>query len=237
MTTHYTYKIEFETGHFYFGVRSCECLPKDDPYLGSPSYHKDYWNNYEPKKYIISTHLTREEAAEYESVLIDYGWSINRQLSLNASNMGSKFSVYGKSLSEKQKSKISQANKGKGSKSFEIVSPEGRLIKSKNITEFASEKGLTFTSLSKVLKGDQLQHKGYTKCLKAHKIYLEAYKNRGLIWDKKWKKWKVLWRENAVQKTAAFINKVEALEFRNTLEKTLNREFQIQVKNWKNLVK
>jgi hypothetical protein len=41
---HYLYKIKnLETNEYYVGVRSCNCLPEDDPYMGSSSvWTKDY---------------------------------------------------------------------------------------------------------------------------------------------------------------------------------------------------
>jgi hypothetical protein len=211
MTTHYTYKIEFETGHFYFGVRSCECLPKDDPYLGSPSYYKDYWDNYEPKKYIISTHLTRQEAADYESVLIDYGWSINRQLSLNASNLGFKFSTYGKPLSKERKEQIS--------KPFKLISPEGQIVEGLNITQFAKENRLSKSGLSQLLNQKIFQHKGYTRNLEDYNRYLKLFELRGVYYDTFIEYWVVSWNENKKPTKKIFREKEQALHFRDDLEK------------------
>ena len=50
----YTYKITFETGHYYFGSRSCKCQPSDDTtYSGSPVTNKYYWKDHQFTKEII----------------------------------------------------------------------------------------------------------------------------------------------------------------------------------------
>jgi len=43
---YYTYKIEFEDGHYYFGSRKSKVHPdQDTEYVGSPITNKNYWVN------------------------------------------------------------------------------------------------------------------------------------------------------------------------------------------------
>lgn len=109
---HYVYKIEFETGHVYYGSRTCSCLPDNDTsYLGSPITYKKHWEEFTPTKVILREFGTREEANEYENVLIEWAWSVNKSLSLNATIQGIKFNKVGISHTEETRKKISESNK------------------------------------------------------------------------------------------------------------------------------
>lgn len=80
---HYTYKIyDTKTGEYYIGVRSCKCLPEDDPYMGSMVTWKP--NSPNLAKQIYMEFPTRAEAEEWEScaiegVIIDH---LNRNFSV-----------------------------------------------------------------------------------------------------------------------------------------------------------
>jgi hypothetical protein len=114
---HYVYKIKFNTGHFYFGSRSCECLPEQDiTYLGSPVTHRKYWELHAPEKIIIRNFETREEACEHENVLIEWSWEVNKNLSLNASISGVKFNTLGLARDEAFKQRVSSIRQ----KTFQI---------------------------------------------------------------------------------------------------------------------
>lgn len=49
-------------------------------------------------------------------------------------------------------------------KEFELISPKGEIIKSKNIHEFAKQHGLHETSIGRVINGKARSHKGYRSC-------------------------------------------------------------------------
>ena len=67
MKYHYVYlTCESSTGRLYWGVRSCDCCPEDDPYMGS---HSD--TTFKPDlKWVWSTFLTREDAETAEQTLL-----------------------------------------------------------------------------------------------------------------------------------------------------------------------
>lgn len=70
---HYTYVIyNKNTDEYYIGVRSCECSPQDDSYMGSPAKPIRHRFKREPgwTKFIIGEYATREEAAKDEFDLI-----------------------------------------------------------------------------------------------------------------------------------------------------------------------
>jgi hypothetical protein len=68
---HYTYfltaKEPFEGMKYYIGVRSCECAPEEDEYMGSSRVIKR--NKVAVDKHILATWSTREEAVSHEILL------------------------------------------------------------------------------------------------------------------------------------------------------------------------
>lgn len=64
----------------------------------------------------------------------------------------------GNKLSEEQKFQIAEKN----SKEYELISPEGNLIKLKNLEKFARENNLSANCLRHVLSGRNKSHKGWT---------------------------------------------------------------------------
>lgn len=77
---HYVYGLEdISTGEFYIGVRSCECNPKSDKYMGS--YQRWNPNISDLNKYIIREFTTRKEANSLEKKLIEK--NINNSLNRN----------------------------------------------------------------------------------------------------------------------------------------------------------
>jgi hypothetical protein len=133
---HYVYVTKGKCGRQYIGVRSCECDPANDPYMGS---HKD--PEYFPtEKWIWSEFDTREEAANTEASLhevfdvaasphfanrckalpngfsmLGLSWGTHsketREL-LSEKKRGEKNHRYGKPSSQKQKEAVSRARKG-----------------------------------------------------------------------------------------------------------------------------
>ena len=82
MRVPYTYRIQFPTGEFYFGVRLAKegLSPWEDPYYGSPVTHKVKWLGYFVKG-DITIHNSIEEAQEFEKSIIRP--ELNNPLCLN----------------------------------------------------------------------------------------------------------------------------------------------------------
>lgn len=176
---HYVYKIKFETGHIYYGVRSCKCKPCDDNYVGSPKTHKNYWKDYKYKKYILSEFDSRKEAEEAERFLINWQWNSTdngKLLSLNSSITNVSFNMLGTIQSNEHKLKRSKALIGiKRSqetktklasvfaKPYKMIDPNGRIIEGKNLNAFCRKNNLKKAAMSSVVLGKNYQHKGYRK--------------------------------------------------------------------------
>lgn len=227
---HYVYSIKFETGHIYYGVRSCDCLPEEDPYMGSPKTHKDYWVNYEPVKAIIADGFpTREDANSFETFCIELQWIKDKSLSLNASIMGSKFNRLGTTQSEEAVALLV----ARRSRTFYLVSPDGEVFEGKNSAAFARDSDLLEVCLHQVLSGKALHHKGWTSSLENHQIYLEYFENRGLCYEKKRARWRVSWVVDGKRKEKKFKTKLDAISYRDCLELE-GYEFTIKPRGWSN---
>jgi len=80
---------------------------------------------------------------------------------------GEKNPMYGKRHSEETKQKISRMRKGKNTKppthtaEYEFISPEGELIKGKNIAEFARIYNLNVSALYDIKRGKRKQYNGW----------------------------------------------------------------------------
>lgn len=128
---YYTYIIIFVTGHYYYGMRKCECLPKDDVYWGSPKTHKDKWNTIMYCKIILNTYSSFQACSQAEDNLISPVYKIDPfclnmncggaiditapeiRAKLSASQIGEKNHNYGKKASLETRAKLSAAKKGK----------------------------------------------------------------------------------------------------------------------------
>jgi hypothetical protein len=220
---HYVYKITFETGHIYYGVRSCECLPKEDPYLGSPYTYKHFWDEYQPVKTIIADDfLTREDANEFEGFCIQMQWLKNKELSLNASDRGVKFNNYGRKASPETIAK----RVSKKSKTYTLINPEGNTVEITNLSQFCRYNKLTDTSMIAVSKGNRLHHHGWTNSLENHLRYKEKFELRGITVYKKYQQ--VQWREGGKNHLKHFKTLEEAIKFRDELEVKLGRPFMVK---------
>jgi hypothetical protein len=73
MQYHYVYILtQPRTGLYYFGVRSCYCLPEEDSYKGSMvSWRLTEEEKNKLNKKIIEVFNTRKEAEEFESCAIE----------------------------------------------------------------------------------------------------------------------------------------------------------------------
>lgn len=120
---HYTYITRSPDGRYYIGVRSCDCSPEDDPYMGS---HRD--ETYLPnRKRVLATFDSREEAYEHEIYLHElrrvdanprYA-NRARQKSTgffyNQGTPGESHPMWGKHHTEETRAKISAVHKGRPS--------------------------------------------------------------------------------------------------------------------------
>jgi len=72
---HYLYRItNNESRKTYIGVRSCECLPEQDPYMGSGKYIKRAIKVHGISSFtkdILTTFPNRTQAEEYERLVVD----------------------------------------------------------------------------------------------------------------------------------------------------------------------
>lgn len=216
---YYVYKVCFQTGHFYFGIRSCECLPEEDiDYLGSPETFKNYWKEYLPCKSIIKICNSKEEAREYEKILISWAWSINKNLSLNACINGSKFCTKGVKLSEEALEKLRATIRVK---TFKLVSPEGKIFEGKNIKEFCKINLLTYNSTRGVVDGSRFHHKGWTSSLENHKKYLIMFSLRGLCWHKDKKAWRLKIPKQTKKAFLGYYKDLEVAKFARDLAEVI----------------
>lgn len=75
---HYVYKIkDYETQEYYFGSRSCECIPENDDYMGSMctwAKEEGYSPERHVKEIICQDFSDRSEAIEYEATIIRNHW-------------------------------------------------------------------------------------------------------------------------------------------------------------------
>lgn len=232
MSHNYTYKIEFETGHTYYGVRSCKCLPEEDPYLGSPKTHKNYWTEYEPKKTVLKEFKTRGEAFDYETELIKNAWAIDKSLSLNASISNKKFSMHGSKPTAETVAKIVAKN----AKPYFFISPDGEEFSGVNRKEFARNNNLSDPSLIAVIQAKILHHHGWTISLAAHNLYVTHLQDRGLHYHKTVHLWLVQPTINGSMIQKSFKTKEEATNYRDELEDS-GYSFRVQVRNWKEKLK
>jgi len=106
---HYTYYSYEEWGRGYIGVRSCDCSPEEDLYLGS---YTD--QTFEPThKIILSTHETREEATQAEVDLHEFfNVSTNNHFANKANQTAAGFDYSGRTHSSKTKQKMREQKSG-----------------------------------------------------------------------------------------------------------------------------
>lgn len=121
----YVYRIDFEDGSWYWGVRLCPpgIRPEEDTYSGSPITHKEKWKE-KFTKTIIKEFDNYTEAGSYELELIRRDWQNDLCLNENCGGIisYSACSKGGQKSAEKTKGvprpleikeKISRAKKGK----------------------------------------------------------------------------------------------------------------------------
>ena len=115
---HYTYEItNKKSGIRYIGVRSCNCNPNNDSYMGSckilnETISVEGKENFTKK--ILQTFPTREEAAQHEIELHEkFDVARNPMFYNNAKATSTGFNIAGKKRTEEDKHKISKTLKGR----------------------------------------------------------------------------------------------------------------------------
>lgn len=109
---HYTYKITYNTGKYYIGVRSCNCNPEEDTkYLGSSKHTP---NDKVILKEILDVFATRKEAVLNEIELHNkFEVSTNEMFYNKAKQTSVGFDTTGNILTEEHLDKVSKALKGR----------------------------------------------------------------------------------------------------------------------------
>jgi hypothetical protein len=129
--SHYVYRLTHKlTGVYYYGVRSCNGDPYDDPYMGSSTrIRKEYkGRKKEFRKDIVSVQPTRSIAFVVEGFLVNE-WQLSQDKCLNAKLGGE--NQHGKCSRERQLAGIAKAKaagKYKGGKR-KFVSTDKEKIK------------------------------------------------------------------------------------------------------------
>ena len=82
----YTYRIQFSTGEFYFGVRKCPqgLTPWTDSYYGSPKTNKQRWETGDFIKGDVTIFESWDEACKHKKNLI--APFLNDEMCLNENN-------------------------------------------------------------------------------------------------------------------------------------------------------
>ena len=173
---HYVYVTKGECGRRYIGVRSCECDPAEDPYMGS---HKD--PEYSPvEKWVWSEFGTREEAANAEASLHEvFDVAVSQHFANRCKATPNGFSILGLSWgthSEETKALLSQQKKGENNHRWGKPSSQ----KQKE-------------SVSKAWKGKKRPEETRQKMREAQRI--EGMKKRGkrLYYDPETQETKMYW--------------------------------------------
>jgi len=176
---HYTYiLIERNTGMRYIGVRSCDCIPKEDNYWGSSKhlpngYRGDLTDTFD--KVIVELFETRGEANEDEIRLHNlHDVAVNPMFYNRAKATSKGFCVYGTKASDETLKKIRKSKTG-----------------DKHPMYGKQHSGETRTRMSKALLGDKnpmygKQHSNLTrnKMSKSKMGNTDSQKHKTLIWWK-----------------------------------------------------
>lgn len=118
---------------------------------------------------------------------------------------------------------------------YYLVSPEGVIFRGVNLTSFCEEHGLESTNLNQVMKGKHLHSDGWTANLETHKLYIEAYQERGISWKKRDRLWMVQYYELGKKKAKGFKIKDDAVLFRDNLVSS-GYKFMVQARGWKEIL-
>ena len=207
---------------------------------GNP-HLQNAWNKYgaDAFKFQILEFVESDKCIEIEQTYLDLFPVGDRGLVYNicftaGSTLGRKHSTESRrKMSESQKGKklSIEARKNRG-KSFTLVSPEGEVKESNNISLFAQENNIDRSGLHHLTCGDLFHFNGWTTSLEAHQLYLETLQNRGVGWSKSDKRWVVTWQLNKKSNVKLFKLKEDAIKFRNDLEEE-GITFRVLCMNWR----
>lgn len=161
---HYTYLItDLEDKSFYIGVRSCECDPELDPYMGSGIHILRKIKKYGVQRFhkrVLKTFSTREEAMHAEATHVSAEFLKKMQpvgcLNLQVGGCGNNL---GKKLPQ-----------GKGSRAHLVKSP-AQIEQQKQwmAAGIAAQKGRKKTDAEKQRLSEIWKGRGRPKCSDEHK--------------------------------------------------------------------
>ncbi len=176
MKRHYVYRLEDRTtGEFYWGVRSCNCNPEDDKYMGSMSTWKPNKNNLD--KVIYREFNSREEANESEMCIIEM--FIDKKiypLNRNYHNPKIGFCTLGLKLSDEVKSKMIGRKKSLSHRANLSKSLKGKV--SPNKGKSMSEEQKAKLRVANTGKKQTEQHKLNSKSGRSGYTHSEETKNK-----------------------------------------------------------
>lgn len=150
---YYVYLIKFNNEQFYIGSRKSKVTPEDDTkYWGSPVTYKHLWEDVtlEKTKHILKVCSSFDEMVELEIKLIKEAWNKYPDECLN------------RCATPTFHPEVIRASVEKRCKNFNIKSPDGEIIKVKNMSKFCRENSLNIRSISNVVSGKRNHHKGWT---------------------------------------------------------------------------
>jgi hypothetical protein len=107
--SHYVYRLTHKhNGEYYYGVRSCNGDPSDDPYMGSSTRMKEEYKHRkkEFRKDVVSVQPTRSLAFVVEGFLVNE-WQLSQDKCLNAKLGG--VMQHGKCSKDRQQAGIAKA--------------------------------------------------------------------------------------------------------------------------------
>ena len=152
------------------------------------------WNKYgsENFEFRILEITEPELGEEIEQIYLDVSDDSQRyNLNPNASScLGAKRSKEfcenlskihkGKTISEEHRKRLSEYFKNRFVKPFQLVSPEGQIVKGENLLQFSKDNNLSAPNLIGVIKGDKLHSSGWTSSVSNHEKFLTIYSFRGI---------------------------------------------------------
>jgi group I intron endonuclease len=108
---HYVYKLSNpNTGEYYFGSRSCKCVPSEDKYMGSMVAWKPD-KNLLIKEIINQSFTERKDALIFEASLIRE--HVGNPLNRNYNIPGNEFCNLGRNFTDEHRLKLRKCNLGK----------------------------------------------------------------------------------------------------------------------------
>lgn len=144
-------------------------IPQDKEFIERRAESvRRHYNSDEGKKTIEYLNKKKEEYFASENGkerLLDLSkrWSGKNNPAYGGRFSGEKNGMYGKKHTEEGKIKISEAGKGRGAKTYEFYTPEGKKVIIHNMTQFCKENNLSQSAMHNVSSGKRNHHKGWKK--------------------------------------------------------------------------